>query len=80
MTMGIIPEVAPQGGAYQDACAEPVGEKELPRYRVPQGSSDPREVRNLVRDELLLDGNAGQNLVTFCTTYDDEPCSLPASA
>ena len=26
----------------------------------------------MVRDELFLDGNARQNLATFCQTWDDE--------
>jgi glutamate decarboxylase len=72
MTMGIIHELTPQGGTYQDTFVGLLAEESLPRKRVPQGSSDPREVRKLVSNELLLDGNAGQNLATFCTTYDDE--------
>lgn len=70
--MGIIQELTPRGGAYPDAFAGLLAEKNLSRHQVPQGSSDPREVRNLASNELLLDGNVGQNLATFCTTYDDE--------
>ena len=70
--MGIIQRLTPKDDTNQDIFAGLLAEKNLPRYRVPQGSSDPREVRSLVSNELLLDGNAGQNLATFCTTYDDE--------
>ncbi|MBB1247104.1 glutamate decarboxylase, partial [Streptomyces durbertensis] len=41
----------------------------LPKYRVPDLPSDPRAVYALIHDELALDGNASQNLATFCTTW-----------
>ena len=44
---------------------------ELPKYRIPRSSSDPRATLELLRDELFLDGNAKQNLATFCQTYED---------
>ncbi|CDL29747.1 Glutamate decarboxylase [Escherichia coli ISC7] len=28
----------------------------------------------IINDELYLDGNARQNLATFCQTWDDEKC------
>jgi glutamate decarboxylase len=70
--MGTIYQVDSDSRDYEDAFAEPIAERELPRYRVPQGKSDPRTVRELIRDELYLDGNAAQNVATFCTTYDDD--------
>ena len=32
----------------------------------PEAEQSPREVYQLVHDELYLDGNARQNLATFC--------------
>ena len=41
----------------------------LPKYKLPERSSPSATAYALVRDELLLDGNARQNLATFCTTW-----------
>ena len=41
----------------------------LPKYRMPAEEQDPRHVLQLVRDELMLDGNSRQNLATFCQTW-----------
>ncbi|MDD3312836.1 glutamate decarboxylase [Pseudodesulfovibrio sp.] len=41
----------------------------LPRYRFPDAESAPRHVYQVVHDELMLDGNARQNLATFCQTW-----------
>ncbi|MGO9985859.1 MAG: glutamate decarboxylase [Rhodomicrobium sp.] len=43
----------------------------LPKYRMPEHSSSPQSIYNLVHDELLLDGNSRQNLATFCTTWSE---------
>jgi len=43
----------------------------LPKFRVPRHESSAREVYSLVHDELMLDGNARQNLATFCTTWSE---------
>jgi glutamate decarboxylase len=45
---------------------------QLPKYRIPAHSNDPRVVYHLLHDELALDGNASQNLATFCTTWIDD--------
>lgn len=42
---------------------------ELSKYKMPEKESDPRVIAELVKDELFLDGNARQNLATFCQTY-----------
>ena len=42
---------------------------EIPRDRLPAESVDPRTAAQIVRDELLLDGNARLNLATFVTTW-----------
>jgi glutamate decarboxylase len=41
----------------------------MPKYRVPEREQNPRHVFQVVRDELLLDGNSRQNLATFCQTW-----------
>jgi glutamate decarboxylase len=48
-----------------------VGElnREIPRYRLPEHGVLPRTALQVVRDELILDGNARLNLATFVTTW-----------
>ncbi len=43
----------------------------LPKYHIPEKENSPDKILDLVKEELLLDGNARQNLATFCQTYDD---------
>ena len=43
----------------------------VPKFRMPQGELRPDVAFALVRDELFLDGNARQNLATFCQTWVD---------
>src|ERR1700679_3364505 len=42
---------------------------ESPRYRVPEHGVLPRTALQVVRDVLILDGNARLNLATFVTTW-----------
>ena len=45
----------------------------IPKYKIPEKECDPRYAYQVVHDELMLDGNARQNLATFCQTWlDDE--------
>lgn len=37
----------------------------------PSDENDPRRVYSAIRDELMLDGNARQNLATFCQTFEE---------
>jgi glutamate decarboxylase len=41
----------------------------IPKYRFPREELLPRDAYQLVADELMLDGNARQNLATFCQTW-----------
>src|ERR1700729_227800 len=43
----------------------------VPKYRMPEHGMRPDVAHALVRDELFLDGNARQNLATFCQTWLD---------
>jgi len=42
---------------------------EIPRYHLPEHGVLPRTALQVVRDELILDGNARLNLATFVTTW-----------
>jgi len=44
---------------------------ELPRFRFPRAAMPADVALQVVRDELLLDGNARQNLATFCQTWEE---------
>jgi len=43
----------------------------LPKYKFPPGEMLARDAYQLVHDELMLDGNARQNLATFCQTWEE---------
>ncbi|MCD8029939.1 MAG: glutamate decarboxylase [Bacteroides sp.] len=43
----------------------------IPKYQMADEPNDPKLVLDLLLDELLLDGNAKQNLATFCQTDVD---------
>lgn len=42
----------------------------LPNREIPEYSMRPEDALALIKNELLLDGNARQNLATFCQTWD----------
>ncbi|HEX4831396.1 MAG TPA: pyridoxal-dependent decarboxylase, partial [Trebonia sp.] len=42
---------------------------DIPKFRLPPGGMDARTALQVVRDELILDGNARLNLATFVTTW-----------
>jgi glutamate decarboxylase len=56
-------------GPNDDIYALATSDRRLSKYRIPDDLCDPASVYNLIRDELLLDGNSRQNLATFCTTW-----------
>lgn len=41
----------------------------MPKYKFPEKERNPRDAYQVVHDELMLDGNARQNLATFCQTW-----------
>ena len=41
----------------------------VPKYRFPRDETLPRDAFQVVADEVMLDGNARQNLATFCQTW-----------
>ncbi|QES46838.1 glutamate decarboxylase [Streptomyces venezuelae] len=58
--------------ADADVFASPMSGRVLPKYRMPEDHTPAEVVYSLLRNELLLDGNAAQNLATFCTTWSDD--------
>ena len=46
--------------------------KELARFRFPTAVFTPEDAMQVIEDELLLDGNARQNLATFCQTWEED--------
>jgi len=56
---------------FFDVYAQHVAIKPIPKYKLGEQSNDPNVVKDLILDELLLDGNAKQNLATFCQTDVD---------
>ncbi|MFB6893054.1 glutamate decarboxylase [Kitasatospora sp. NPDC056327] len=55
-----------------DVFANVLSREVLPKYRMPEDHSPPEVVYAALHNELLLDGNAAQNLATFCTTWSDD--------
>lgn len=43
----------------------------MPKFKFPISEHSPRHAYTVVRDELMLDGNARQNLATFCQTWEE---------
>src|SRR4051812_35240767 len=60
------------GDADTDVFASALSGQILPKYRMPDDHSPTEVVYELLSNELLLDGNAAQNLATFCTTWSDD--------
>lgn len=44
-------------------------DKDIPKYQLGEGSIEPRIAYQLIKDDLLDEGSARQNLATFCQTY-----------
>ncbi|MGW4274000.1 glutamate decarboxylase [Streptomyces seoulensis] len=59
-------------GGSRDLAVNPVFSREplrVPRYAMPDGEMEPATAYQVVHDELMLDGNARQNLATFVSTW-----------
>lgn len=67
--------------SLRDIYATSASQESLPKYRLSTDRTEPRAAYAMIRDELLLDGNARQNLATFCTTWiEDEVKQLMVDA
>ncbi|QVQ54523.1 glutamate decarboxylase [Spiractinospora alimapuensis] len=60
------------GSEPLDVYASELSAAPLPRHRMPERESPARVAYALIHDELGLDGDAAQNLATFCTTWADD--------
>ncbi|MGA9868630.1 MAG: glutamate decarboxylase [Acetobacteraceae bacterium] len=60
-----------RGGLDADIYGTHAADTSVPKYRMPDGELRSDVAHALVRDELFLDGNARQNLATFCQTWMD---------
>ena len=70
--MAALHEVDPSDAKSIDDCySTRLATRDLPKRRMPAHQSPPGAVRDLILDELALDGNASQNLATFCSTFLD---------
>src|SRR5271168_3908340 len=45
-------------------------------YGLPEARQDPQTVYQTIHNQLVLDGNSGQNLATFCTTWIEPEVKL----
>jgi glutamate decarboxylase len=58
--------------AIADTYATRAMDETIPKRRIPAEGLRPDVALQLVTDELMLDGNARQNLATFCQTWFDD--------
>lgn len=62
-----------RGSLDDDTYGSADASQPLPKYRMPDQEHSAELAYSVIRDELMLDGNARQNLATFCQTWlDDE--------
>ena len=62
----------PRDTPETDVYATRAMEATIPKHRIPADGLRPDVALQLVVDELMLDGNARQNLATFCQTWFDD--------
>ncbi len=65
-------QVHPSDSDETDVYATRAMDATIPKHRVPPEGLRPDIALQLVVDELMLDGNARQNLATFCQTWFDD--------
>lgn len=56
--------------------ARPRAAMGIPKHEIPDDGMDPRVAYRLIHDELMLDGNARQNVATFVTTFMDPEAEM----
>ena len=61
-----------RNAANADIYGTNAADASAPKYKLGRGELRPDVAHALVRDELFLDGNARQNLSTFCQTWLDK--------
>jgi len=66
--MALHPIKKQKKDAFPDAYSGRISLHNGSVYKLADNTNDPKAVKDLILDELLLDGNAKQNLSTFCQT------------
>ncbi|MGI2258156.1 glutamate decarboxylase [Shewanella sp. GXUN23E] len=61
--------VKPGQDLTEDIYDDPTSATRLSKFTMPVNSTPADVIAQLLRDELLLDGNARQNFATFCSTW-----------
>jgi glutamate decarboxylase len=59
------------GDPNDEVFGSPASAAVLPKYKFPSDEQPARVIYQLVHDALMLDGNARQNLATFCQTWEE---------
>ena len=57
---------------FDDLFDKKPAQKPLSKFKIPKSESDSKTIYQLIKDELMLDGNSRQNLATFCQTFSEE--------
>ena len=65
----VIAKADVESAALDDVFASTPMVARAPSSHFPVPERDPRDIFQLVQDELMLDGVARMNLATFCTTW-----------
>ncbi len=60
-----------ENNVYDDVFASLEFRKSLPKKQMPENEFSAKAVYQAIHDELMMDGNARQNLATFCQTWID---------
>jgi glutamate decarboxylase len=64
-----VPEDQAEDDSITPTYASRLLKQSLPKYQMPEDSTSPDTVYQLIKDELQLDGSAHMNLATFVTTW-----------
>jgi glutamate decarboxylase len=67
--MALAVKEDPRNDLFSDVYASADLSVIMPKFKMPPREHNPRHAFNVLRDELMLDGNSRQNLATFCTTW-----------
>lgn len=57
---------------YDDLFNKQSAQNPLSKFSIPEKEADPKTIYQLIKDELMLDGNSRQNLATFCQTFSED--------
>ncbi len=59
-------------GVNDDIFASEELSRSLAKFEIPKGEENADRIYQVIKDELMMDGNSRQNLATFCQTYLDD--------